>query len=539
MRGAVVVNYPVGGLRMVARYSLTPWGRAARRGALAAAALLVVNLSAYGQKGGNREDDTSPLGGLGVAGRNMSAAEAAPYGAPAGQGGFGVWAVNEKDLGAASGLRRGDIIVAVNKQPVSGVGDGALAIEAEIEKAEESGGVLECQVIDTDKKSRAVKVKTAKLGKMGATPKECAKTKAVIARGLSWLADAQQSDGSYRNATNLGGNDARVVMSSLAGLCFIGAGNTPTRGPYAQNVQKCMEYVLKTVGQKEAGGFGGMGGMGGGNWNQENWQLAYAPIFLSELAHHHQDTRLLGKVKEIIDKLIANQEASGGWAHGPGGPNALGYVELEIVSNWALSGIGMAKAHGIKVPDAPLGKALDWIEATSPGDGGVGYSTRPGQVFGDPGRTAGAIFAITRLDGESWGFFPKMKTYYSKNYKDLAEGHVSPVMHVLQGALASHAMGAAEYKKWWDAYRGYIMVSRWSDGSLLSRPSKESLQMGRATDLDMGACWTTPNLLLAMLLDAGNFKGLVGKPKKAGGGKPDAPVAPEKKAPQVTQGKRG
>jgi hypothetical protein len=39
---------------------------------------------------------------------------------------------------------------------------------------------------------------------------------------------------------------------------------------------------------------------------------------------------------EVAKKLEANQEASGGWAHGPGGPNALGYLELEIVGNWSL-----------------------------------------------------------------------------------------------------------------------------------------------------------------------------------------------------------
>ena len=55
------------------------------------------------------------------------------------------------------------------------------------------------------------------------------------------------------------------------------------------------------------------------------------------------------------------------------------YLELEIVGNYALLGLSAAKKLGLEVDAQKVTKAFAWIEDTASGDGGVGYSPRPGQ----------------------------------------------------------------------------------------------------------------------------------------------------------------
>ena len=59
-------------------------------------------------------------------------------------------------------------------------------------------------------------------------------TATTVANGLSWLAGVQREDGSWDADP---GRNYPVAMTALAGLAFVSAGNTPTRGPYAARVR--------------------------------------------------------------------------------------------------------------------------------------------------------------------------------------------------------------------------------------------------------------------------------------------------------------
>ena len=83
------------------------------------------------------------------------------------------------------------------------------------------------------------------------------------------------------------------------------------------------------------------------------------------------------KKRALIDlgtSLAERQEQSGGWAHGPGGPNALGYVELNILTGLALCGMGLAGQAGYDTNESVLELAETYLKQSSNGDGGVGYS---------------------------------------------------------------------------------------------------------------------------------------------------------------------
>src|SRR5581483_8208884 len=162
---------------------------------------------------------------------------------------------------------------------------------------------------------KEVKVSFAAGGKHAAScPKKGKKCEKVIHDAVTFLLAQQKADGSF--PTELGGKTGKVVVTSLSALALMAAGGADDA------VAKAANYVMSKCGAPDDSGLK-MGGMGGGNWNQENWELGYGALFLGEYAKKSRRPDVKTKLFEVAKKLETNQEASGGWAHGPGGPNAL------------------------------------------------------------------------------------------------------------------------------------------------------------------------------------------------------------------------
>ncbi|MBX3471797.1 MAG: PDZ domain-containing protein [Planctomycetes bacterium] len=404
----------------------------------------------------------------------------------------------------AAGVREGDELVKVG-------GDGLAAATAvmqvigEVEKAEaarkKAPVVL---VVRRGGAEQTIEVDVPRLGAhVRACPEKCKKCDQIIEAGLAFLARQQQPDGRF--PTDLGGKTGNVVVTSLGGLAFLaaGAGFEPG-GP----LDRATTYVMNNVGP--AGPSPLSRGGGGGNWNQENWELSYGLMFLAEVARKTRRPDVKAKCAELVKLLEKNQEQSGGWAHGPGGPNALNYLELQIMSNYALLGMGAAKKLGLEVDMSRLERALGWVEGTASNDGGVGYSHRQGQKgFGHPGRTAGAIVAFASLGQTRHPFFGRMVGYLERNLGRLPEGHVSPAMHLLAGAMASRLLGRG-WDAYMEAYRPLIMSFRRPDGSFSATPTRESRSLGSNTDITVGPSWTTATYVLILSLPRNKLPLLLG-----------------------------
>src|SRR5262245_2594989 len=67
---------------------------------------------------------------------------------------------------------------------------------------------------------------------------------AAIDRGLAWLSTHQAEDGSYGAGSQYG---RHVGITGLAGLAFIADGDLPGRGRYAINVQRSLDFVLRST----------------------------------------------------------------------------------------------------------------------------------------------------------------------------------------------------------------------------------------------------------------------------------------------------
>src|SRR5690349_9291443 len=64
-------------------------------------------------------------------------------------------------------------------------------------------------------------------------------TQASIDRALKYLADHQQKDATWQ--TNLGPSTA---VTSLGTMAFLARGHTPGQGPYGENVNRAIDFVV-------------------------------------------------------------------------------------------------------------------------------------------------------------------------------------------------------------------------------------------------------------------------------------------------------
>ena len=387
-----------------------------------------------------------------------------------------------------AGLQVGDRIVGVGRSVFK---EGSLdTLAAALLKAEAGKGKLTLLVARSgSKKPQKIDVVIPVGGKPARKPYEGTGRTRLVDPALSWLAEHQAGSGGYTQT--LSGINGAVVQTALAGLAWLAGGSDLKSGPYAENLRRAATFVAANAGQRMAMG-SAAGQRGGKNWDQTNWGFAHAAIFLGELHARSPDPEVRAALITCGEALARCQEVSGGWAHGPGGPNALGYVELNIVSGLALGGLGLASQGGYELPRDVLVKAEAYLKASSAGDGGVGYSDQPGQKGqGNIGRTAAAWLGFRTLGLGRGGWGLKMKKWAGRNAGAVFGGHASLMQHILLGGVAAHALGGKARTAYWKSMLTSLVLARAPDGSFQPRPWHESLSMGSNSDVTFGQVWTT------------------------------------------------
>ena len=391
-----------------------------------------------------------------------------------------------------AGIEVGDVIVGVGRRPFQ---EPCLAAVADALRKAESGKGLVTLLVRRGGKGKATKVQVTIPvgGKPMRKPTSEPARKKMFDAALAWLAERQQGTGGF--PATLSGVNGSVVQASVAGLAWLAGGSNLKGGPYQDHVRRAADFVIARAGKQSPG----MAGRGGSNWNQTNWGVAHAAIFLGELHGHSPDDGIRDALVALGADLVKRQEKSGGWAHAPGGPNALGYVELNIVSGLALSGIGLATQAGYDAPEEALTLAEAYLQASSGGDGGIGYSDKSGQKGqGNIGRTACCWLGYLTLGKAKDGWAQKMKKWVGRNAGNVFGGHASLMQHVFLAAVAAQAAGKKSASAYWQAVERDLTLARAPDGSLQPRPWHESLSLSSNSDVTFGEVWTTAAWAIAL-----------------------------------------
>ncbi|MGQ0613220.1 MAG: DUF6288 domain-containing protein [Planctomycetaceae bacterium] len=400
---------------------------------------------------------------------------------------------------AQAGLAPGDILTgAEGARFQDGVAD---AVAKVILRAQAGKGLVTLPVVPAaGGEPRKVRVTIPALGKEALDPTRGGARGRAVEEALAWLAGKQLETGGF--AETLSGHNGAVVLTAMAGLAWSGAGGGLSKGPYGENLRRPAAFLCESV-KTLSGGTAAQKAQGA-VLNQCNWGCEHAGLFLGELQAHTPDDAVKEARFFCGRRLLETQESSGGWAHGPGGPNPLGYVELNIVPGLALGALGMAKQAGIEVAPQALERAIAYLKASGGDDGGVGYSTEPGQKgIGNIGRTAAAWLAQECLGLGREAGAKKAGKHVEAHASEMFGGHASLMQHFLLAGVAAQTLGGEARKRYWSVAQRELLLARAPDGSFQPRPWHESLAMQSNSDVSFGEVWTTAAWTVVLLADAG------------------------------------
>ncbi len=184
------------------------------------------------------------------------------------------------------------------------------------------------------------------------------KSEMAVIKGLRWLQQNQNPDGSW-------GESTRGGMTGLALLCLLGHGATPESQEFGLTVNKAVQWILDNGAKNE--GRLHMASSFNKNGVYEHAICAYA---LGEYYAITHDERVKEVFKQSIDYIVQGQGPGGGWMY------SYDKTADDLdVSGWQIQALKAAHLGQFNLPgvDQALDKALAYIERVKGAKGGYGY----------------------------------------------------------------------------------------------------------------------------------------------------------------------
>ncbi len=297
-----------------------------------------------------------------------------------------------------------------------------------------------------------------------------------IERGLNFLANGQREDGSF----GIRGYRRNVAVCALAGLAFLAHGSTPGRGPYGEQIDRCIDYLLHHTSNSgfiqvpDATSRGPMYGHG------------FAVLFLSETIGMTARNDLRDRLILAVELIVQSQNDEGGWRYLPRPDDA----DLSVTVCQVMA-LRAARNAGITVPKETIDRALHYIKACQNADGGFRYrlerlqtlqsdqsnnedqARRPSQFA----RSAAALVALTSAgvyDGPELEAGLEYLDHYRPGQPQSASGSYYPgpyysVPYYFYGhyyaALAMWHADPTRWNRWYREIRDELVTRQQEDGS--------------------------------------------------------------------------
>jgi hypothetical protein len=181
------------------------------------------------------------------------------------------------------------------------------------------------------------------------------------------------------------GTDADTGITGLAVLAFLGNGHTHLEGTYRKNVQRGLEYLLRS--QAPDGNLAGPARL-----YAQMYCHGMAALALSEALAMTGDERIRPYVERAVDYTVASQHAiSGGWRYQPGDMGDMSQF------GWQVMALKSAALAGVPVPQKTREGMLHFLQRCEQGLHGGLAGYRPGTPASRP-MTAEALACRYFLD---------------------------------------------------------------------------------------------------------------------------------------------
>lgn len=295
------------------------------------------------------------------------------------------------------------------------------------------------------------------------------KTRDAVEKGLDYLAKMQRNDGSFQSSVP-------VAATSLAGLTWLAWGDTPDRGKYSINIQRAMEYIVKSTQRSgyicESRGYSGASGMHG---------HGYGALFLAEVIGTSDHPDAMTETRDALERAVRlierSQNQYGGWNSGPDkNSNDDGSGAIAVMQVTALRA---AREVGLSVDTSTIEKAKKYLLEMTNAEGWYQYNYHSrGSGRSSSATTGAGMYMLGALDLHTNEKYAKG----IKNVMDAApflKGRLSSggdngwnswyMYTAFYTSLSIFQHGGDEWRKWYPAMRDAIIKQQqangsWSDG---------------------------------------------------------------------------
>ena len=285
-----------------------------------------------------------------------------------------------------------------------------------------------------------------------------AETEQAIEKGLAYLARTQARNGTWRGRAHYGGYPC--AMTSLAGLAFMSAGNTPTEGPYAVNVRRALDYVLS------CGNRNGLIAQIGEEGARPMYAHGFAMLFLAQAYGMEQDPEMQKRIRRVLDRAVRltvrSQSRDGGWLYTPDANGDEGSVTITQIQ-----GLRAVRNAGIKVPKSCIARACQYIAKCANADGGISYSLRS-RGSSRPAITAAAVATLYNAGQYENPIALKALEYVKKHLGGASSsrawaGHAFYTL--LYASQAMYLSSEANWREYFPKRRDDLLKKQKQDGS--------------------------------------------------------------------------
>lgn len=297
------------------------------------------------------------------------------------------------------------------------------------------------------------------LGQQGApTPESTSKAfvtpaaESAASKGLAYLAGRQNADGSFGNGAVHG---HAVAETSLAGLAFIAAGNTPQRGKYGKHVHAAVQYVLS---QSAPNGFLCLKAS---DPHGPMYDHGFATLFLAEVYGMSPVPELRDKLALAVKLIVNTQNKEGGWRYYPIRDQA--DISVTVCQLMALRA---ARNAGITVPKETIDACVQYVQKCQNPDGGFRYQMQGAPQSAFP-RSAAALVTLYSA-GIYEGRTIERGLRYLEQHVPAGDVFRNDNNYFYGHYYAVQAMwhaGGNHWARWYPAIRDELVMRQLPDGS--------------------------------------------------------------------------
>lgn len=281
------------------------------------------------------------------------------------------------------------------------------------------------------------------------------------------------------------GTPRKPFTTAIAGLCFLMDNQTRTGKDRIGRVRATLVRYVDQVSARiqDPANLPPRHGLASSSYTvQYTWPVAASGLFFAELEARGRSGQ--GKVlRKILGILAEAQQKNGGWGHGrinpknkdplrdrfPNMPKMAGYPDtLVSSSNVVAMTVGVLHAMGYPA-DETVKRARAYYRAARLDNGGFPYDPsqrQSGFAKTNVGRSAGSIYAWHCLGMPRDDAFRGSVDYLMREFEWIPEGHGSPCLNMMHGALACHMLGRTTWLKFRRAFEGRIIAAQEEDGCL-------------------------------------------------------------------------